>query len=115
MDIEPDRRFDFSKPDKPLKEPELIKTPVDEFNLHILKSKDWGKTNANSGFLPLIKTSMKPDEKAIRGALGFKSKNPRERILKKAREEAKNHESLGPPMIGKTFGHGIVYSPEKLV
>jgi len=92
--------------DKTEKNEEIYKTPIDEFNLHILRSKDWGKSSTSSGFLPVLKAGTKPGNKDFERALGRKVKNPRERMLKGINlKEGEQH--LGPPMIGKVAGHGI--------
>lgn len=94
-----------------------MKTPVDEFNLHILRSKEWGKANIQSGFLPSLRGGVKPEEKDFKGSLGITLlRNPRDRINKKSKGE-RSGKHLGPPMVGKTFGHGLINNSsfEKLV
>ncbi len=90
--------------EKEEKNEEIFKTPIDEFNLHILRSKDWGKASTSSGFLPVLK-GFKPGSKDFERTLGRKMKNPRERGVKNS--STKEIEYLGPPMIGKIAGHGI--------
>ena len=91
--------------EKPEKKEEIYKTPIDEFNLHILRSKDWGKSSTGSGFLPILKTGFKPASKDFERSLGKKAKNPRERAIKGI--NLREGEYLGPPMIGMVAGHGI--------
>lgn len=84
------------------KNEEIFKTPVDEFNLQILRAKDWGKSSTSSGFLPFIKGYSKPSSRDFEHTV--KTKNPRDKLKQKKRIES---EHLGPPMIGKIAGHGI--------
>lgn len=91
--------------EKTEKNEEIFKTPVDEFNLQILRSKDWGKTSTSSGFLPVLKGYSKPGNKEFEKTVGKKIKNPRDRVKKIQVMEKEEH--LGPPMIGKVAGHGI--------
>lgn len=90
------------------KNEEITKTPIDEFNMHILRSKDWGKSSNIGGFLPVLKIGFKPGSKEFERTLGKKAKNPRDRQLRGSnfKDEA-GYGHLGPPMIGKVAGHGI--------
>lgn len=78
---------------------------VDEFNLHILKSHDWGMNTVPS-IIP-VKTPLpeKPTPRAARATHGVKPRYPRDRPF----VDRKPIRQFPPqPPLGKTMGHGLL-------
>jgi hypothetical protein len=92
-------------------------SPIDQYNMDILRSRDWGRVSGNGGFLPVINHGSKPSLSDIHSSLGYnKAKLPRERVLRQKDLIIAETLRLPPPMIGRTIGHGIKggYNPSEM-
>lgn len=55
---------------KPSANEPLGRTAIDEFNLEILRSKDWGKSQPGATMTQFFKMASKPSNKDLKGSLG---------------------------------------------
>ncbi len=92
-------------------------SPIDQYNMEILRSRDWGRASGSGSFLPVISHGNKPSLSDIHSSLGYnKAKLPRERVLRQKDLIIAETFRLPPPMIGRTMGHGIKsgYNPSEM-
>jgi len=80
---------------------------VDQFNLQLLKSHDWGMNTVQSTLLVRTPLPGKPTPTAARATHGVKPRHPRDRPFV---DRKPVREYQPQPPLGKTMGHGLLES-----
>lgn len=81
-------------------------SPVDKFNMELLKARDWGVNPHTRGAQLPDKLPTRPSQRALQETHGTKSRKPRDRPF----VDTKLRTHLPPPPLGHTMGHGLLTS-----
>lgn len=87
-------------------------SPVDRFNMELLKAKDWGINP--QGREPQVpdRLPVRPTAKDLRETYGVGNRRPRDRPFVDA---SKTRTRLPPPPLGQTMGHGLLQANGKVI
>lgn len=79
-------------------------SPVDKFNMELLKAKDWGVNPQSRGAQLPDRLPARPTSKDQQETHGVKPRKPRDRPF----IDTKTRTRLPPPPLGHSMGHGLI-------
>lgn len=94
----------MSRTSKKSRKEELL-SPIDRFNMELLRSKDWGINPQTREPAVPDRMPFRPTAKDLRETHGVKNRRPRDRPFV---DMSKSKTRLPPPPLGHTMGHGLL-------